>query len=130
MLSRQALFSSLLLKVLSLSVPVISARIQHCFKMVVRSNMFDNDHDTHIYIRTYYIYIYIYIYAHCNQNVSNRSGQLISLLFLMLSCLSCVLLAGAVSISDVASVSITSGSNFTGNSAVLDGGMYDCDEDW
>ena len=61
----------------------------------------------------------------------DRIGLLISLLLLLLlSCLSCVVLAGASFIEDVASVSITSGCDFTGNDAGDNGGMYGCDEDW
>ena len=40
-------------------------------------------------------------------------------------------MVGALLISFVTGdVSITSGSNFTGNDARLAGGMYGCDEDW
>ena len=41
-----------------------------------------------------------------------------------------MVLAGASFIEDVASVSITSGCDFTGNDAGDNGGMYGCDEDW
>ena len=70
------------------------------------------------------------MYVHCNQNVRTLSGLLISLMVLMLSCISCVILAGAAFIQDVGSVSITSGSDFTENDAGNFGGMYGCDEDW
>ena len=80
--------------------------------------------------------IYTFIYKHIiyictfNQIVRTLSGLLISLMLLLLSCISCVVLAGAARIEFAASVSITSGSDFTGNDAEEAGGMYGCDEDW
>ena len=65
------------------------------------------------------------------EKVIDRIGLLISLLLLLLlllSDLSCVILAGAAFIGNAAIVSITSGSDFSGNEAGTDGGMYGCDD--
>ena len=81
---------------------------------------------------TIMIVIHTPIYIHIVKIVKKTNGLLISL-FLLLSCIICVVMttAGALLITSVSGdVSITSGSHFTGNRAFQFGGMYGCDEDW